>query len=40
METLEYTLESEQQFWDGKFAIALSQMSLLLIVFESQSLTT
>jgi hypothetical protein len=40
METLEYTLESEQQFWDGNFATALPQMPLLLIVFESQSLTT
>ncbi len=40
METLEYTLESEQQFWDGNFAKALRQMSLRLIVFELQSLTT
>jgi hypothetical protein len=34
METLEYTLESEQQFWDGNTPRTSSHLARLLMLYE------
>jgi hypothetical protein len=39
METLEYTLESEQQFWDGISPQTSPHVARVLIHHEFQSLT-